>query len=463
MFNYFNNTKSPIVSKTLTIEEIFSIIKDGDKNTEKILQIRELGKSHPLFASLKETLPTVRFNFRFDRKASNDRILSSTGVIYIDVDACDSIDLSNEYIYATWKSVSNTGYSILVKVDGLSKDNFNDTYKSISSLLNLSTDIGAKKATQQTILSFDSNLYINENSLTFIAENKKVQNGIILEKKERLIIPNVTFSECEYLRFNNISDYFIDSDEEYIYFEEKEKLCIPFIPNGIEEGRRNVVLYFNLSQFALLNPMAGIGVLKQFADQINSRFYEQYSDVKILSIVNAIIKQREEDNLQPYFNKERRIIFNPKYKLTAKEKIQKTNQIMGTHKTEQTKKEIYTIIENWDFETEGKITQQGVAEKSGKVIRTIKRYWPEFKEYVKTLNKDLKSNNEVEVVSEPISTEKEVEISSNEVLTPYKQRMIKFVENQELNELDVERIIRMIKNNEVETFDDIEEVISLIF
>jgi hypothetical protein len=417
--NYFENTKKPIVSKTLTIEEIFSIIKSGGDNLQKIINLRKLGKSHSDFASIKETLPTVRFNFIFDRKASNDRILAPTGFIYIDVDACDSIDLSNNLIFAAWKSVSQTGYSIIVKVENLTIDNFDNTYNEISSLLNLSTDIGAKKPTQQTILSFDSNIYINNESTTFIALNKKVSNGIIQEKEERLIEPNDTFLKSDVIRFNNISDYFINSDEEYIYFEEKEKLCIPFIPNGIEEGRRNIVMYFNLSQFALLNPYAGVGVLLKIAKLINSKFYVPYTDEKITSIINAVIKQREEGKLKPYFNKERRIIFNPKYKLTAKQKIKKTNQIMGKQKTEQTKKVIYSIIENWNFANEGKITQQGVVEKSNKSIITIKRYWPEFKDYVTSLNKDFKSNNKIDSITENINNNVNEAITDTEIKETY--------------------------------------------
>jgi len=84
-----------------------------------------------------------------------------------------------------------------------------------------------------------------------------------------------------------------------------------------------------------------------------------------------------------------------------KEKLSKLNKIMGTHKTEQTKKEIYSIIEGWNLKTEGKITQRAVTEKSGKSIITIKRYWPEFKEFVSELNRTNLTNDNPKKVSEP--------------------------------------------------------------
>jgi hypothetical protein len=395
IINQFINGKNPIINKNLTIDEILSTIKHGDSNLQTILDIRKLGKSSPVYQNIKTSkLPTFRFNFKFSGKASNGTIDMPTGLIYIDVDDTTNIDLTNPYIFACWKSLSETGLGILVKIDGLSLINFKDTYQAIGDLLGVHTDVGACKATQQNILSYDANLYQNKGSLTFQAINKKVsfipiQEG---EKRERLITVDDTFLPSDKIRFNNIHDYFNGSDDDCIVFNNKKKLCIPFIPKRIEVGQRNRTMFGVLSQYALLNPTLESGFLAACANEINRRFTQKYEEDKIKSIVAGVIKKRSEGTLEPYFNKERRIIFNPKSKLTVKEKQKTTAVLMGKIKTDKTQQVINDYIEDWNFETDGKITQEKIAVKINKSLATIKRNWPPFKELASELNNSFKDN-----------------------------------------------------------------------
>lgn len=408
--NKFKNGKNAYVTESVTIDDVLSTIKYGDDNLEKINAIRNMGKQNLLFDDNKMSLPSFRFNFLFNKKANNLNIIEPTGFIYIDIDACDIIDNTNNYIYASWKSISETGFGVLVKVSGLTKDNYSDTYNAISIELGLSSDVGARKATQQTILSFDPNIYINEDSLTFKAVNQKVTSSTIQEreKRKKLIEVDVTFNNSDDIRFNNISDYFIDNDSDYIVFEEGEKLCIPFIPKRIEAGNRNKIMFGVLTQIALLNPEVGAKFLISIANTINIRFVVKYSDDKISGIVGAVLTKRENKTLEPYFNKERKLIFNPKVKMTKIEKQKIIGKEMGKIKTNKTRNEIYSVIENWDFEINGNITQVKVAELLSKNVRTIKRNWDEFKEYVKELNSDATTT----IPTQPIPTPQEEEIVS---------------------------------------------------
>ena len=45
------------------------------------------------------------------------------------------------------------------------------------------------------------------------------------------------------------------------------------------------------------------------------------------------------------------------------------------------------IIESWDFELNGKISQRKVKDNSTMAKGTIEKYWPAFKEHIKELNK----------------------------------------------------------------------------
>jgi len=395
IINQFINGKTPFINKNLTIDEVLSTIKHGDSNLQTILDIRKLGKSSPVYQEIKiNKIPTFRFNFNFISRASNSTIDKPTGLIYIDVDDTTDIDLTNPYIYSSWKSLSETGLGILVKVDGLSSSNFKETYKAIGDRLGVNIDLGACKATQQNVLSFDSSLYKNNESLTFQAIDKKVSSSVIQEgeKREGLITLNDTFLNSDKIRFNNIDDYFKKNDSDYIVFDEKKKLCIPFIPKKIDVGNRNKTMFSVLSQYALLNPTMEIGFLTACANEINNHFTQKYEEEKIKSIVGSVVKKRFEGTLEPYLNKERKIIFNPDKKIPSKEKQKITAVLMGKIKTDKTQRDINDVIDDWNFQNDGKITQKKISIKLAKSIATIKRNWTPFKEFVSELNNSFNTN-----------------------------------------------------------------------
>lgn len=440
IINQFTNCITPFVNKNVTIDVVLSTIKNGDSNLQTILDIRKLGKSSPDYQKIKATkLPTFRFNFKFDGKATNETIIEPTGLIYIDVDGDTIIDLTNPYIYASWKSLSETGLGILVKVEGLSLKNFKDTYESIGNTLGVQMDLGARKATQQNVQSYDPNIYINKDSQTFQAINKKVSFTPIQEKREeRLITVNDTFLNYDKIRFNNISDYFKDSDGDYIILKEKEKLCIPYIPKKIDVGNRNKTMFGVLSQYALLNPNKANVFLMACANEINRHFTVKYDDEKIKSIVGGVIKKRSEGTLEPYYNKERRILFNPNNKIQAKEKQKLTAVLMGKIKTDKTQKAINDIIDDWNFDSDGKINQEKIAKKLNKGIATIKRNWSPFKEFVSELNDSFKvrlhpTNNylfsEEENAPEVAKIDSEVTIDQKDELKNTSITLEKFISN----------------------------------
>lgn len=392
LIDVFKNGTVSYVAKQKELKEVLDQIKNGDQNLDTIAELRRIGKQSIFFDDLKMKLPSFRFNFNFQTKATNENIKGATGLIYIDVDKMSEVLNTNKLIHASWKSISTTGYGIIVKIDGLTLENYPENYNAVSAVLGLRTDVGARKATQQTILSFDPNLYYNPDSTVFKAVSKKVSSTNIQTKEKELITLDDTFLERDELRFTNISDYFETDDvRDFIVFDKKERLCIPYIPNRIATGKRNQTMFFVLSQYALLNPRSGAQLLMSLAEVINQRFIESYSPEKISSIVGAVITKREKDTIKPWMNKERKIIFNPYKKLTNSEKQKIVGQQMGKVKTEKTLEIINAAIEDWNIEVDGKITQRGVADKIGKSLVTVKRNWGPFKAFAL----DLNSQNQV--------------------------------------------------------------------
>ena len=386
----YASAKEPKVQNQINLTEVLNIIKNGDSKLSLIQFARTLKKgSHEYDTFKKNMLPTFRFNFLLEDSAANINITAPTGLIYLDADDISDIP-DSPYVLAKWKSLSATGFGILVKVNALTLDNYKDTYNHLSQLIGIASDAGARKATQQTILSYDPNLYYNIDALVYDCnENKKVLCPPI-EKKEKSIGTNETFFN-EYdgtIRFNNIDEYFRDEYADYKYrlFDVKEKICNPFIPFMVEEGSRNKTMFFLLSQYALLNPKAGRSWLKAIANTINGKMRPNLSDKETSFVIDSVLKKRDACTLQPYFNEERRVLFNPKVSLTAKEKMTIVNTELGKRKSDFTKEVIYLVLENWDFEADGKITQGKVAIYANRDVSTVKRHWSDFKAYVKDLN-----------------------------------------------------------------------------
>ena len=273
----YANAKDPKVSTVIALKSVLHIIKGGDDKLPLIQAARAVDKANPLYNTIKTTsLPTFRFNFLFDGSAANKNITVPTGLIYLDADNTDTIP-DSPFVLAKWKSLSNTGYGILVKVSGLTRNNYKDTYNHLSQLIGIDSDAGARKATQQTIQSYDPHLYHNPDAEVYVCtESKKVSHPPI-EKREKYIGTNDTFSNSseDAIRFNNIGEYFTGeyTVADYRVFNEKVMICSPYIPFNIEEGKRNSTLFYLLSQYALLNPTVGKPWLKAIAGTINKKMY----------------------------------------------------------------------------------------------------------------------------------------------------------------------------------------------
>lgn len=391
--NHFKNCKSPEVLGKITVDEVLHKIKYGDENLLNIKKARDYGKGHPQYDELKKTvLPTFRFNFLFEVYANNENAVNPTGLIYIDVDNTIEIPHS-DYIYAMWRSLSNTGYGILVKVDNLTLDNFKDVYASLGMILGVKVDDGARRVIQQNVLSYDPSLYCNTDSRVYEYEHpKKASLSSIKKKKECIVVNDASVHQSSIKeRIDNSYKYFVgdNSEKEYLYFENKVKICAPFMPwHGIEEGNRNNFLFRLLSQFALLNPKLGKNYLLAKSNYYNKKMNPNLSRNEIYSIISSVLEKRGKGSLEPFNNKERLILFNPAKQLTKSEKSKITGAIVGAKKNKKTQQAIYEILENWDFVELGQITQKLVISISKFSRSRVQRHWFHFKDYVEDLNNE---------------------------------------------------------------------------
>lgn len=394
----YANYKDYVVNNQITFNSWLDLIKTGDHDyINNIKSARNTSKGTEEYDALKLRVPVANYNFIFSKKRENKYLLRPTGILYIDIDKSffDINSLNKHLIHAYWKSFGGNGYGIVVRVNGLTEDNFNDTYQYIVEKLDIENvyDVNAKKANQANVLSYDPNLYYNKDSYIFNSINndgKKVSNGITKKKKEGLT-PNNTFfpGESENIRYNNIEEYFTGEhkNKKYRVLEDDEQMiAVIYIPWCSKVGNRNRNMYNFGCQTIGLNHGIKHSRFIGLMNYANSKLNNPLSDNEINSIIRSIWKKYLAGKIEIYNNKKRRILFNPEFKISGNERRKLTNKVLGKIKSDKTKQIIYNCIENWNFNLYGKITQPSLELKLDRKISTIKRYWSEFKDYIWDLN-----------------------------------------------------------------------------
>ena len=391
MISCFNHVENPYVIKEIDIYEFIEQIKQPEPPILDLVTKARLyyGRSKHLYNFNKLQLPCFTLNFSFNHKKANVNIKAPTGFIYLDLDNETDIDLTNKLIFVSWKSISNNGRGILVKSNGLTIDNFKSTYLSIAKELNIKADKNANKPTQYCFHSFDKDIYVNNNSITWECKDEVIKDApitdIYLKEKRKDSTEKGVFAK---LRFNNIDDYDFKG-KDYLYFkDDKINIASVFIPKIIKHGGRNNILSSIAYQIKSLNRHIKFDDFYRLMISINyTHCRPVLNDNEIEKIINNVFNK---EDLEPILNEERRFIFNPKKKLKHKEIMAIINPINGKARIERTLKEIETTLLNWNIKTQGKVTIKSLITETGRCKNTIERYYKNFKELRTKINNDLK-------------------------------------------------------------------------
>ena len=394
--NFYWNLESPEKPKTISIDDYVDYIQNGF-NEKDVLKARLFEKGSEPYNNIKENRFCVTHNFRFDGHRCDSKIKSSTGLIYFDIDekfSIDSLDKSKLFIHH--KSFGGVGDTVIVKVSGVTVENFRETYYDIANKLGISQcmDLSAIKKTQSTVLSYDPNIYFNPDSYVFTATKKLSYSGNMSSASNLPAndsFPPKNLGLKSLFRLTNASD-FVDSDKLYQVFPEGLMTAKIDIPRNIPIGKRNSVLIAIANQIVSLNPYLTQDQALDKIVGVNNIFANEplpYNEV--LGIVRSIFKYKENKSLKPILNKARKVIFHENCTLSKNEKIGVVNTEVGRMRVAKTKQLIYDAI----IELDGleKITAKKVATKIGRGIATVNRYWPEFKILIKELNSKISKEN----------------------------------------------------------------------
>jgi len=189
------------------------------------------------------------------------------------------------------------------------------------------------------------------------------------------------------LRFNNLDEVILALDfkgQDYIYSYTGIKYAEAFLPLVIRNGERNTILTAYLIQLRALNLNISYATLLKTANSVNENScLQKLPQDEIKELVKYVMKLK---GLTPNFNKIRKIVINPTFKGNAKTlNAYVVNKVIRPNNS---RKKIQKVIDEWDFESKGKITQRALAKTIPMNIKTIGYYvkGKEFEHLIKEKN-----------------------------------------------------------------------------
>ena len=285
-------TNRTITGLFQNIGEVVEFIKSPPpEHLEQVEYARTLERRSEEYKTIKiHKLPAVTINFNFsDGYITGKNVAEPTGYLYIDVDNMTEQDLeiNTTYVCAYWRSLSNTGLTLVVKVDGLTPDNFKIATQEIANALYIPFDPQAVSIDRLTVLSYDPNAYYNDNVEVFpVAEMipvEIVQDSTAVDTEKSTHYNTINYNSLGYdcngykLRFNNLDEllqaYDIVYDEHGFYDlgrNNKLKYAQVFVPfKKVTEGNRENILKSITYQLVALNKDVDKKILLKYLYSIN--------------------------------------------------------------------------------------------------------------------------------------------------------------------------------------------------
>ena len=399
--NIINSITNRQISSNMTLEGLVDFIKNPNSpHVPFINSARSFGKGSVAYDSIKKNnIPCAILNFNHSKGyVKGNTVSKPTGYLYIDVDNSLDVDLSSDHISAYWKSLSGTGYSIVVAVKGLTKSNYKSATMEVSDLLGLPLDKGAISIDRVTCISYDPDAYYNPNAVVYHIQTTSNEENYhtVLTNTNSLYGLGLydSFSKTK-VRVSTIEDLYkgIDFNGEPVHDLGTGGMPyadIHFNIRGVSKGNRNVAMYSTIQQLRAMNPWMHKDRVVAYINGINKKaFKPMLSKVELNSIIESAFKEK---NPKLLMNRTRRFLYNPDYDLTTRDKRSIAIKELNRVRVGNTDMKIRSVLECWDFSKNGKITLKKIANIAGISIPTVNRRGKQLKEIIKEKNLGFKGN-----------------------------------------------------------------------
>jgi len=388
MFNKIENIKNRAITDSFeNLEALVTYIRNSNrKEISQILKARKIGKGTEEYKKIKTSeIPCVTINFNHKEYIKSSTIIQPTGYLYLDLD--DDIEMGcidHRFVSAYWRSLSNQGYSVIVKVNGLSQYDLKAAYRYVGEFLDINYDSSAISKDRLTILSYDPSAYINLESEEIVLDDKKETQFNTIENNYLLGYD----SNGSKIRYNNLQETIVSLKIDIVYDENglfdlgaKNKIhfsqvITPF--KKIEKGRRNKILSSIIHQLLALNPKRNKNELLALSYYINKN---KMSPPLSNNIVRGVFdrKYKNRTKLEPIINASRRFLYDSDKNLNAYEKRCLNARKIGLDKIENSKNKIRRAILSWNYKTMGKITINNIVKSTKMNRKTVVKYYSSIK------------------------------------------------------------------------------------
>ncbi|SHK27150.1 hypothetical protein [Chryseobacterium polytrichastri] len=384
------NKISHCTNRTITdsfqdIQEVIEFIRSPPQEHVKLVEYaRTLERSSAEYKEIKiNKLSAISINFNFsDGYIIGKNIAEPTGYLYIDVDCKTEQDfeINTTYTCAYWRSLSDTGLTLIVKVDGLTPYNFKAATREIANVLKIPYDPQAVSIDRLTILPYDQNAYYNDNVEVFPVADLLAGLDVAVEHsstgtqffRDTIIKENtlIGIHRDGKIRYHNLDEATQDLSFEYndqgIHDcgEDKIKYHSAFMPKRVKDGNREKTLSLYAKRLVHLNHDLDKETLSKLIYTANMLNLLTPLDTKE---VRNIIDKAFNDRQAPRVNKTKRFFFQD-VTLTPVEKSRKCLEVLNQEKRQKTQEKKNLISElfcNWDCHTDGKITPKKVINLTG--------------------------------------------------------------------------------------------------
>ena len=242
--------------------------------------------------------------------------------------------------------------------------------------MGIKVDLNAAKATQYTILSYDKNVYINNDSITWLGTTVNTPTSLPYKKKKKRYA--IETGEKETIQYDNLHEIDFDRQDYLVFPDEKYEAAKAFVPKIIVHGKRNHTLFNIGAQFKALNPNISPNYIYNKIHGINNICcLPPIPENEVNKIISNIL---DIQNPVPFPNYPRRVIFNPEANLSRSEKQKIVNRVTGSIRSKKTLTTLVSAVYNWDYWIIGLVTQKKLKEATGKNIKTIEKYYKELRD-----------------------------------------------------------------------------------
>lgn len=397
--NIVEGIRNRSIKDNMSLEELVCYIKNPDiPHQQKVNAARVCGKGTYGYDSIKKNdIPCAVLNFTHSKGyVSGNTVHKPTGYLYLDVDNNLDIDLNNSHIAAYWKSLSGTGYSIVVAVKGLTKKNLKSATREVADLLDVPFDPSAISVDRLTCISYDPDAHYNRNATVYNIHSTDDEKGISQYTTSNSYIHSMgsrlscTFSDMT-IRTSTIDDLYngIDFNGEPVYdFGSKIGLYydIGFAMGGVSKGSRNSTMYSVVMQLRGMNMWCSKKQMLEFVMWVNRKAFFPMLSKKEVSIIVDNVYKTPASKIKLRWPKYRRFLYNKDYDLSPSNKRSLMMSQLNKSRKDLTDKTIASALEHWDFQEFGKITMDKISQVTGVSISAIKKRSSLIKEKIKDKN-----------------------------------------------------------------------------